>query len=119
MLIRDVDAVGFTFNGENLCRYCTRDVLYDIVTENAYCTPDEVEGLGIFNLMRICDTFRDGETPMTTGTESYVTDVYDSGEYPKPFEEVESEEGEQDQFCMNPECGNGIEAAYFASVRNT
>lgn len=117
MIIRDIDSVGFTFNGDNLCRYCTRDVLLEIVYTNAYLLPDEAEGLGIFNLMRVCDGFQDG-APMTTATEAYNTEAFDSNDFPKPFEDAEPEEGEDDEFCMNPECGNGITAAYDAIMSN-
>lgn len=106
MLINDSDAVGFTFDGENLCRWCTRDVLSDIVIGNAYRL--DTEDMGILDLLRVCSEFTDED--MVSG-EFYVTDAYDSGDYPKPFEGAEP--GEE---CMNPECGKHIQTVYFVNV---
>lgn len=111
MIIPDDTSVGFTFNGEHLCRYCTHDALQDIVYENAYRLPGETEGLGVWDLMRICDTFRDGE-PMTLTFQYYDTDTYDSNDYPKPFEDAEPEER-----CMNPECERELVVVYNESLR--
>jgi hypothetical protein len=105
MIIADKDAVGFTFKGEHLCRYCTRDVLAEIVYENAYRTPDETESLGIIDLMRVCQEPED--VPFMVGRGSYNTGVYDSDDYPKPF--LEEEAGER---CDNPECGELISDVY-------
>lgn len=111
MIIRDIDAIGYTFRGDNLCRYCTRDVLEQIVYTNAYLLPGEADGLGIFNLMRVCDGFQDG-TPMTTATEAYNTEAFDSNDFPKAFEEVEF----QDERCTNPECEQKLMLVYYETV---
>lgn len=107
-MIRDIDAVGFTFQGENLCRYCTRDVLETMVLENAYRLPDPdaLDGLGILDLMRICDEFIPYDI-VVSGTDAYNDEEYDSDDYPKPF--TDAIHGE---VCMNLECEMDLEAVY-------
>lgn len=114
MIIRDIDAVGFQFNGDNLCRYCTHDVLEQIVYENAYRMPDELHELGIVELMMICQEPEGVPEMVVSGTWSYNTEAYDSDDFPKPFEDVEFE-GER---CTNPECEQKLELVYNETVRD-
>lgn len=79
------DIVGWTYRAQNICRFCCADIAETVVYDNAYDVfPGMAFGVGdMENLKAWANACRVDVSAM---------DTYDSGEFPKPFEDCDSQE---------------------------